>query len=188
MDDGTTQILTWALPSGFLSSLLTWIVSRRRRDNDFLAALQRSIDLLSEKYTGTLDENVRLQADNARLLANQKIMEEKIDSLNRKIDRLTRRLNQLRHEKTNRGGFPGAAPHRDDDGLHDDAKRHDKDTAALRRTPQHGTERGAVRRLAYRRTAPPAGGAEGLDVGPDLPLGADRCGAERDDDPDPQPP
>ena len=56
------QILTWALPSGFLSSVVTWLVTRRQRNNDFLASLQKSIDLLTEKYTETLNENVRLQA------------------------------------------------------------------------------------------------------------------------------
>ena len=58
------QILAWALPSGFLSSVVAWLVTRRQRNNDFLASLQKSIDLLTEKYTETLDENVRLQADN----------------------------------------------------------------------------------------------------------------------------
>lgn len=79
MDSVVMQILTWALPSGFLSSVVTWLVTRRQRNNDFLASLQKSIDLLTEKYTETLNENVRLQADNAHLLANQKVMEEKID-------------------------------------------------------------------------------------------------------------
>ncbi|MDE5731032.1 MAG: hypothetical protein K2H81_05905 [Alistipes sp.] len=188
MEEGTTQLLTWALPSGFLSSLITWIVSRRRRNNDFLAALQRSIDLLSEKYTGTLNENIRLQADNARLLANQKIMEEKIDSLNSKIDRLTRRLNRLQHEKPNRGTPPGAAPHRDDDGLHDDAKRHDRGNTTRRPTPHHAAGRGTRERLAPYGRPSAAGGADGYDDDPAVPLGAGRSGAERDDDSDPQPP
>lgn len=62
MDSVVMQILTWALPSGFLSSVVTWLVTRRQRNNDFLASLQKSIDLLTEKYTETLNENVRLQA------------------------------------------------------------------------------------------------------------------------------
>lgn len=84
MDSVVMQILAWALPSGFLSSVVTWLVTRRQRNNDFLASLQKSIDLLTEKYTETLNENVRLQADNAHLLANQKVMEEKIDALNKR--------------------------------------------------------------------------------------------------------
>lgn len=99
------QILTWALPSGFLSSVVTWLVTRRQRNNDFLASLQKSIDLLTEKYTETLNENVRLQADNAHLLANQKVMEEKIDALNKKIDQLTKQL-KTQNEKSNSGNSP----------------------------------------------------------------------------------
>ena len=103
------QILTWALPSGFLSSVVTWLVTRRQRNNDFLASLQKSIDLLTEKYTETLNENVRLQADNAHLLANQKVMEEKIDALNKKIDQLTKQL-KTQNEKSNSGNSPRVAP------------------------------------------------------------------------------
>lgn len=111
MDSVVMQILAWALPSGFLSSVVTWLVTRRQRNNDFLASLQKSIDLLTEKYTETLNENVRLQADNAHLLANQKVMEEKIDALNKKIDQLTKQL-KTQNEKSNSGNSPRSAPRR----------------------------------------------------------------------------
>ena len=45
-----TDLLTYALPSGFLAGTVTWLVSRRKRRNDMLADMQRSIDLLCEKY------------------------------------------------------------------------------------------------------------------------------------------
>ena len=41
-----TDLLTYALPSGFLAGTVTWLVSRRKRRNDMLADMQRSIDLL----------------------------------------------------------------------------------------------------------------------------------------------
>lgn len=91
------ELLIWALPSGFVSSLLTWLVTRKKRRNDFLTDLQNSIDLLTKKYTETLDkytisqeENARLKLDNAQLLANQEIMARKIDQLNKKVDQLNK--------------------------------------------------------------------------------------------------
>ncbi len=58
-----------------------------------LASLQKSIDLLTAKHTETLDENVRLQADNARLLANQQIMAGE-DRLDEPEDRPTNQTTQ----------------------------------------------------------------------------------------------
>ena len=49
-----TDLLTYALPSGFLAGTVTWLVSRRKRRNDMLADMQRSIDLLCEKYNDVL--------------------------------------------------------------------------------------------------------------------------------------
>lgn len=46
-----TDLLTYALPSGFLAGTVTWLVSRRKRRNDMLADMQRSIDLLCESTT-----------------------------------------------------------------------------------------------------------------------------------------
>ena len=90
-----------------ISNICTWLFSRRKQNNDFLAELQKSIDLLTEKYTKTLNENVQLKADNAKLLANQQVMEGKIDSLTRKIDSLTKQLKN--YEKNNQGIPPYAS-------------------------------------------------------------------------------
>lgn len=81
------------------SSMVAWFFAHRKQKNDFLSELQKSIDLLTEKYTETLNENVQLKADNAKLLANQQVMEGKIDSLTRKIDSLTKQLKN--YEKNN---------------------------------------------------------------------------------------
>ena len=135
MDNVMMQILMWALPSGFLSSVVTWLVTRRQRNNDFLASLQKSIDLLTEKYTETLNENVRLQADNAHLLANQKVMEEKIDALNKKIDQLTKQLKT--NEKSNQGNSHRAAPRRPAD-------------CSLRATLEHGDRQVYLETVVYK--------------------------------------
>lgn len=58
-----TDLLTYALPSGFLAGTVTWLVSRRKRRNDMLADMQRSIDLLCEKYNDVLQENVTLRRE-----------------------------------------------------------------------------------------------------------------------------
>ena len=84
--DFLSNLLTYSLPSGFLGSVVTWFASRRQRNNDFLAELQKSIDLLTEKYTKVLEENIILKADNAKLLANQAVMEQKIDTLTRTVE------------------------------------------------------------------------------------------------------
>ena len=78
-----TDLLTYALPSGFLAGTVTWLVSRRKRRNDMLADMQRSIDLLCEKYNDVLQENVTLRREKADwLVAQQELL--------RKIDKLTR--------------------------------------------------------------------------------------------------
>lgn len=83
-----TDIILPVLGSSTVSSILTYVVARRKRKNDFLSELQKSIDLLSEKYGAVLRENILLKEDNAKLLASQKEMSTKIDTLNKKIDKL----------------------------------------------------------------------------------------------------
>ena len=96
------DILMYALPGGFLGSVVTWFASRRQRNNDFLAELQKSIDLLTEKYTKALEENILLKADNAKLLANQKVMEQKIDSLTKTVEELKIQLKSTTNDKQNK--------------------------------------------------------------------------------------
>ena len=86
------EILMWIIPAGAFGSVVTFFATRKTRRMDVLQKLQDSIDLLTTKYTEVLDENVQLKADNAKLLANQKALEEKIDAMNSKIDFLTKQL------------------------------------------------------------------------------------------------
>ncbi|MDR0754500.1 MAG: hypothetical protein LBF04_03840 [Prevotellaceae bacterium] len=44
-----------------LSSMATWFVARKKRNNDFIAELQSSIDLLSERNRKLLEENLELR-------------------------------------------------------------------------------------------------------------------------------
>jgi TolA-binding protein len=188
MDSVVMQILAWALPSGFLSSVVAWLVTRRQRNNDFLASLQKSIDLLTEKYTETLDENVRLQADNAHLLANQKVMEEKIDALNKKIDQLTKQL-KTQNEKSNSGNSPRSAPRRSADGGVRSNQEHDERADGLVGAEQlRRAARSAGRRRSRHASACAAADADGLDDDTPGVCGTGSGGADGHDDSDAEPP
>jgi chromosome segregation ATPase len=188
MDSVVMQILAWALPSGFLSSVVTWLVTRRQRNNDFLASLQKSIDLLTEKYTETLNENVRLQADNAHLLANQKVMEEKIDALNKKIDQLTKQL-KTQNEKSNSGNSPRSAPRRSADGGVRSNQEHDERADGLVGAEQlRRAARSAGRHRSRHASACAAADADGLDDDTPGVCGTGSGGADGHDDSDAEPP
>lgn len=91
------QLLTVLLP--IVSSVVTWYVARKKRNNDFLADLQRSIDLLSGKYNEALEELVAVKEQNSKLLIAQQEMKFQIAELKREngvlkgtIDELNKRL------------------------------------------------------------------------------------------------
>ena len=171
------------------SSMVAWFFAHRKQKNDFLSELQKSIDLLTEKYTETLNENVQLKADNAKLLANQQVMEGKIDSLTRKIDSLTKQLKN--YEKNNQGIPPYAsALARNDlsgivqrDQINELEVRDDgRGSAGGRKCRNSG--RGRARR-ATGCTASAGDGAEDNETGGN---GAGTCGDEFVRDSDAEPP
>ena len=95
-----TDLLTYALPSGFLAGAVTWLVSRRKRRNDMLADMQRSIDLLCEKYNDVLQENVTLRREKADWLVAQQELLRKIDKLTREVEGLRKNFNRKTPKKT----------------------------------------------------------------------------------------
>lgn len=99
------DLLMFLLPGGAIGSVVTWFATRKERKVDVLSKLQESIDLLTKKYTEALDENVQLKADNAKLLANQKTLELKIDHLTEKVSQLTQQLNRQENEKLHQGAY-----------------------------------------------------------------------------------
>lgn len=99
------DLLMFLLPGGAIGSVVTWFATRKERKVDVLSKLQESIDLLTKKYTEALDENVQLKADNAKLLANQKTLELKIDHLTEKVSQLTQQLNRQENEKSHQGAY-----------------------------------------------------------------------------------
>ena len=88
------DILTFALPSGFLSSVATWLVSRRKRNNDLLAHMQQSIDLLCEKYNTVLQENVALRQEKASWQVRHEELRLKIDRLTKEVATLRKNINR----------------------------------------------------------------------------------------------
>lgn len=92
------EFLTYALPSGFLSGLVTWQVSRRKRNNDLLCDMQQSIDLLCEKYNAVLQENVTLRQEKAGWLVAQQELLLKIDKLTREVEGLRRNIDRKTKE------------------------------------------------------------------------------------------
>lgn len=184
----------WALPSGFISSLVTWLVTGKKRRNDFLKDLQNSIDLLTAKYTETLDkytisqeENARLRLHNAQLLANQEIMAQKIDELNKKVDQLNKLLKAKNNEKFNQGNT--TASRRTSDGV----VRNERAVLNDSGTAETGRDQIIPARLSgksrVRKTGVNASGEDtGLDEGDQGGIGSDTIRGIADDDTDSEPP
>ena len=91
-----SDLLAFALPSGFLGAAVSWAVGRRKRNNDFLAEMQRSIDLLSEKYNQVLQENVSLRQEKAEWQVTQEVLVAKVDRLTREVANLRKNLKSER--------------------------------------------------------------------------------------------
>lgn len=182
----------WALPSGFISSLVTWLVTGKKRRNDFLKDLQNSIDLLTAKYTETLDkytisqeENARLRLHNAQLLANQEIMAQKI--VNKKVDQLNKLLKAKNNEKFNQGNT--AASRRTSDGVVRIEKAVFNDSG----TAEAGRDQIIPARFAgksrVRKTGANASGEDtGLDESDQGGIGGDTIRGVADDNTDSEPP
>lgn len=92
MDSIWMQLLTFALPGGFLGGVFTWIFSRRKQNNDFLRELQSSINLLSGENKKILEENIQLRRENIDLKANQEEMLMRIDRLTKEVERLRKTI------------------------------------------------------------------------------------------------
>lgn len=180
-----------------ISNIGTWFISRRKQNNDFLAELQKSIDLLTEKYTKALDENVtlkednaNLRSDNAQLLAIKRELADKIDKLTKKVDSLTKQLKN--YEKNNQGISPYATAIarstlpdgvRFDQGGNDlEVRSDDRGSAGGRKCRNSGRNR--TRRAAVRTAA----GGDTTDDNEAGGVGIGTCGDEFTDGTDTEPP
>ncbi len=91
-----SDMVTFALPSGFLGAVVSWAVGRKRRNNDFLSEMQRSIDLLSEKYNAVLQENMTLRKEKVDWQVLQRELLTKVDRLTREVEELRRNFKPRR--------------------------------------------------------------------------------------------
>lgn len=90
-DFGT--IAAWVAP--ILTGIASYFAGSRKRNNDFLADMQKSIDLLSAKNTELLDEVVKLRSENAKLLSNQDSLQYQVDKLTRQNEKLQKEVEEL---------------------------------------------------------------------------------------------
>ena len=72
-----------------------WLVGRRKRNNDFLSELQKSIDMLAAKNKELMDEVVILRKENANLLVNQEKMQTEITKLREENEQLRIEVEEL---------------------------------------------------------------------------------------------
>lgn len=93
--DTLINLLTYALPGGFVGSVFAWFAGRRERNNDMLAKLQASINLLSDENRKILAENVQLRRENATLQAKQEELLQSQAALLREVDRLRMEISKL---------------------------------------------------------------------------------------------
>ena len=107
------DILLVFLP--LISPVVTWFVSRRKRNNDFLSEMQASINLLSTENKEILGENVHLRRENAELKANQQEMIEKLNKLTREVENLRRNFSKKENGKVKKD--TSSAPARDASGI-----------------------------------------------------------------------
>jgi predicted nuclease with TOPRIM domain len=86
------------LGSSGLASALTWLVSKRKRNNDFLNDLQGSINTLADSYTRTLAELVNVKHQNANLLQKLHELQHEVQNLQEDNAKLLSKIQELQHE------------------------------------------------------------------------------------------
>lgn len=120
------DFVKYALPSGFLSGVFTWLISRRKSNNDMLSNLQASINLLCEENRKVLTENLKLRSENVELKANQQEMLTELTRLRKEVERLRQVVSKFNNEndnnKTNRIVHPAHIANNSNDGLPNERK------------------------------------------------------------------
>ena len=181
------DFLTFALPSGFLSGVATWLVSQRKRNNDQLAHMQQSIDLLCEKYNAVLQENVTLRQEKAGWQVLHEELLLKIDRLTREVATLRKNINRntkayesIQSDRALRGAPADSA----DNGR---LRRHETECGKLGSTTKRtaANARKEAGGLADIESGEPAATVRLLDLHTDHLAGDDpgRAGAAHDSDP-----
>jgi len=86
MEIQLTEIVNVALP--VVTGAIGWLAGRRKQKNDFLAEIQSSIDLLSEKNKLFVVEMVQLREENLKLCGEVAMLREENRALRSEIEGL----------------------------------------------------------------------------------------------------
>jgi predicted nucleic acid-binding Zn-ribbon protein len=80
----------WVTILGYVITPITGVVSyfagRRKNNNDFLAEMQRSIDLLSIKNSELVEEVVKLRGEVVQLKSENLALRKEVEELNSKLE------------------------------------------------------------------------------------------------------
>lgn len=89
-------ILEIAMP--IVTGVYGFFAGRRKKDNDFLGELQKSIDLLSAKNTEQIDEIIKLRSQIVTLREENLELSKRQESLIHENESLKEEINKLRDE------------------------------------------------------------------------------------------
>jgi len=90
MEIQLTEVVNVALP--VVTGAIGWLAGRRKQKNDFLAEMQSSIDLLSEKNKLFVGEMVQLREENLKLCGEVALLREENRALRSEIETLNKNL------------------------------------------------------------------------------------------------
>lgn len=77
------------------TGVIGWIIGKRKRNNDFLHEMQKSINTLVIENTRLLDEIVTVKRQNAEVLIQNEILERKMGAMEIQNEKLQKSVNQL---------------------------------------------------------------------------------------------
>lgn len=81
---------------GLLTSIGSYFVGKRKRQNDFLSDLQSSIDMLAEKNKEQMDEIVKLRTQNVELIASVASLKSQNEQLKKEVEELNAKLENVK--------------------------------------------------------------------------------------------
>lgn len=87
-------IAAYATP--ILTTIGGYFVGKRKRNNDFLSDLQKSIDLLSAKNAELMADVVKLRSQNADLVFRLEILQRQNDTMAKEIEDLNAKLENVK--------------------------------------------------------------------------------------------
>ncbi|MEG1499388.1 MAG: hypothetical protein RRX93_07810 [Bacteroidales bacterium] len=95
--DWTTILLSLFTP---LSGIVGWFAGSHKRRNDFISDLQDSIDLLTQKYTDTLNRLTLAQEENQKFQTGQAEMLGELREVRKENAALKASLEEIKRENT----------------------------------------------------------------------------------------